>query len=187
MEDIKNIDLPLEEADILSLRAGDRVMLSGILYTGRDKAHARMIEALNAGEPLPVDLSGQMIYYAGPTPTKKGQIIGSIGPTTSSRMDAFSPQLMAQAGLKGTLGKGPRSQEVIKAMVEYQGIYMVAIGGTGALISQAVKKVEVVAYADLGTEAIRRLEVENLPAIVAIDCQGNNLLEEGRLAYQEKS
>ena len=181
----KHIRVPFDAEALAELRAGDTVMLSGVIYTARDKAHKRMIETLDRGETLPVDWHDQLIYYAGPTPAKPGQAIGSVGPTTSSRMDAFAPRLMDEAGLKGMLGKGPRSQAVIDAIVRNGAVYMVAIGGTGAAISKSVKKAEVVAYDDLGTEAIRRLEIENLAAIVAIDAQGGNLFESGPLQYAE--
>lgn len=179
----KHITLPFDDEVLSTLHAGDTILLTGVLYTSRDKAHKRMVECLKKGEALPVDLNHQMIYYAGPTPAKPYQVIGSVGPTTSSRMDAFAPVLMREAGLKGMLGKGPRSQEVIDAICECGAVYAVAIGGTGAAISQAVKKAEVIAYDDLGTEAIRRLEIENLAAIVAIDSKGNNLFETGRMIY----
>lgn len=182
----KKVQVPFT-ADVLeTLRAGDTVMLSGVIYTSRDKAHKRMVETLDRGESLPVDWNNQLIYYAGPTPAKPGQAIGSIGPTTSSRMDAFAPRLMDEAGLKGMLGKGPRNQEVVEAIVRNGAVYMVAIGGTGASISKSVKKAEVIAYDDLGTEAIRRLEIEDLAAIVVIDAQGGNLFETGRAQYMEK-
>lgn len=182
----KHIQVPFKADELAELRAGDTVMLSGVIYTSRDKAHKRMVETLDKGEALPVDWQGQLIYYAGPTPAKPGQAIGSIGPTTSSRMDAFAPRLMDEAGLQGMLGKGPRSQAVIDAIARNGAVYMVAIGGTGAAISKSVKKAEVVAYDDLGTEAIRRLEVENLAAIVAIDAKGGNLFETGRAQYVRK-
>lgn len=181
----KHITVPFEPQALAALRAGDTVLLSGVIYTSRDKAHKRMIETLDCGEALPVDFAGQLIYYAGPTPAKPGQPIGSIGPTTSSRMDAFAPRLLDEVGLKGMLGKGPRSQAVIDAICRNGAVYMVAIGGTGAAISKAVKKAEVIAYDDLGTEAIRRLEIENLAAIVAIDAHGGNLFETGRAEYEE--
>lgn len=187
MTEVKHISAPLTDADVQALKAGDTVAISGVIYTARDKAHALMVAALDGGESLPVDLQGQIVYYAGPTPSKPGQVIGSVGPTTSSRMDAFSPRLLKEAGLKGMLGKGPRSPEVVQAMAEAQGVYMVAVGGTGAAIANAVKSAEVVAYDNLGTEAIRRLEVENLAAIVAIDAQGGNLFESGRKAYARHS
>lgn len=179
----KHIQIPFMDDELADLRAGDTVLLSGVIYTSRDKAHKRMIETLDRGEDLPVDWRDQLIYYAGPTPAKPGQTIGSIGPTTSSRMDAFAPRLMDEAGLKGMLGKGPRSQAVIDAICRNGAVYMVAIGGTGAAISQSVKKAEVIAYDDLGTEAIRRLEIENLAAIVAIDAYGGNLFDTGRAQY----
>lgn len=180
----KQITVPFIAEELSSLRAGDTVMLSGVIYTSRDKAHKHMIETLDRGETLPVDWHDQLIYYAGPTPAKPGQAIGSVGPTTSSRMDAFAPRLMDEAGLRGMLGKGPRSQAVIDAIIRNGAVYMVAVGGTGAAISKSVKKAEVVAYDDLGTEAIRRLEVEGLAAIVAIDAYGGNLFETGRAAYE---
>ena len=181
----KKIQVPFKAEALADLRAGDTVMLSGVIFTSRDKAHKRMIETLDRGENLPVDWNNQLIYYAGPTPAKPGQAIGSVGPTTSSRMDAFAPRLMDEAGLKGMLGKGPRSQAVIDAIISNGAVYMVAIGGTGAAISKSVKKAEVIAYDDLGTEAIRRLEVENLAAIVAIDAHGGNLYETGRAQYAQ--
>ena len=179
----KHIHVPFIAEELADLRAGDTVMLSGVIYTSRDKAHKRMVETLDRGEALPVDWHDQLIYYAGPTPAKPGQAIGSIGPTTSSRMDAFAPRLMDEAGLKGMLGKGPRSQAVCEAITRNGAVYMVAIGGTGAAISKSVKKAAVIAYDDLGTEAIRRLEIENLAAIVAIDAHGGNLFETGRAQY----
>ena len=181
----KHIHVPFVAEELADLRAGDTVMLSGVIYTSRDKAHKRMVETLDRGEALPVDWHDQLIYYAGPTPAKPGQAIGSIGPTTSSRMDAFASRLMDEAGLKGMLGKGPRSQAVCEAITRNGAVYMVAIGGTGAAISKSVKKAEVIAYDDLGTEAVRRLEIENLAAIVAIDAHGGNLFETGRAQYAE--
>lgn len=181
----KKVQVPFNAETLADLRAGDTVMLSGVIYTSRDKAHKRMVETLDQGEALPVDWNNQLIYYAGPTPAKPGQAIGSVGPTTSSRMDAFAPRLMDEAGLKGMLGKGPRSQAVIDAIIRNGAVYMVAIGGTGTAISKSVKKAEVIAYDDLGTEAIRRLEIENLAAIVAIDAQGGNLFETGRAQYAQ--
>lgn len=185
MGEIKKLTTPLTEEDIQDLHAGDSVMLSGVIYTARDKAHKLLTETLAAGKELPVDLRNQLIYYVGPAPAKPGQPIGSCGPTTSSRMDSYAPMLIRQAGLKGMLGKGPRSQDVIDAMKEQTAVYLAAIGGTGVAISHAVKKAEVIAYAELGTCAIRRLEVENLPCIVAIDCQGGNLYEQGVAQYRE--
>lgn len=186
MGDIKKLTTPLTEDAIKNLHAGDSVLLSGVIYTARDKAHKLLTEALAAGEKLPVDLQDQLIYYVGPAPAKPGQPIGSCGPTTSSRMDSYAPALIRQAGLKGMLGKGPRSQEVINAMKEQTAVYLAAIGGTGVAISHAVKKAEVIAYEELGTCAIRRLEVENLPCIVAIDCEGGNLYEQGVAQYKQE-
>ncbi len=185
MGEIKKLTTPLTKEAIQDLHAGDSVMLSGVIYTARDKAHKLLTETLAAGKELPVDLRNQLIYYVGPAPAKPGQPIGSCGPTTSSRMDSYAPMLIRQAGLKGMLGKGPRSQDVIDAMKEQTAVYLAAIGGTGVAISHAVKKAEVIAYAELGTCAIRRLEVENLPCIVAIDCQGGNLYEQGVAQYRE--
>ena len=185
MSDIKKLTTPLTEEAVKGLKAGDSVALSGVIYTARDKAHKRMVEALAAGNELPVDLHNQLIYYVGPAPAKPGQPIGSCGPTTSSRMDSYAPVLMRQAGLKGMLGKGPRGQNVVDAMMECNAVYLAAIGGTGVSISHAVKKAEVIAYDELGTEAIRRLEVEDLPCIVAIDSEGNNLYELGIKQYKQ--
>ncbi|MFR6290544.1 MAG: Fe-S-containing hydro-lyase [Peptococcaceae bacterium] len=184
MGTVKRVTTPLTEEAIAALQAGDSVLLSGVIYTARDKAHKLLTETLAAGKELPVDLRDQLIYYVGPAPAKPGQPIGSCGPTTSSRMDSYAPMLIRQAGLKGMLGKGPRSQEVIVAMKEHKAVYLAAIGGTGVAISHAVKKAEVIAYEELGTCAIRRLEVEDLPCIVAIDCEGNNLYEQGIAQYR---
>lgn len=184
MGTVKRVTTPLTEEAIAALQAGDSVLLSGVIYTARDKAHKLLTETLAAGKELPVDLCNQLIYYVGPAPAKPGQPIGSCGPTTSSRMDSYAPILIRQAGLKGMLGKGPRSQEVIAAMKENKAVYLAAIGGTGVAISHAVKKAEVIAYEELGTCAIRRLEVEDLPCIVAIDCEGNNLYEQGIAQYR---
>ena len=184
MGTVKRVTTPLTEEAIAALQAGDSVLLSGVIYTARDKAHKLLTETLAAGKELPVDLRDQLIYYVGPAPAKPGQPIGSCGPTTSNRMDSYAPMLIRQAGLKGMLGKGPRSQEVIAAMKEHKAVYLAAIGGTGVAISHAVKKAEVIAYEELGTCAIRRLEVEDLPCIVAIDCEGNNLYEQGIAQYR---
>lgn len=186
MGEIKRLTTPLRKEAIEELHAGDSVLLSGVIYTARDKAHKILTETLAAGKPLPVELQDQLIYYVGPAPAKPGQPIGSCGPTTSSRMDSYAPVLIRQAGLKGMLGKGPRSQEVIDAMRENTAVYLAAIGGTGVAISHAVKKAEVVAYEELGTCAIRRLEVEDLPCIVAIDCFGGNLYEQGIAQYRQE-
>ncbi len=185
MSEIKKLTTPLTEEAIKGLKAGDSVALSGVIYTARDKAHKRLVETLAEGKELPVELQNQLIYYVGPAPAKPGQPIGSCGPTTSSRMDSYAPVLMRQAGLKGMLGKGPRNQSVVDAMKECTAVYLAAIGGTGVSISHAVKKAEVIAYEELGTEAIRRLEVEDLPCIVAIDWEGNNLYQSGIEQYRE--
>ena len=170
----RHINLPLTDTDARSLRAGDYVYLTGVLYTARDAAHKRMYEALDAGQELPVDLNGQVVYYLGPTPARPGHVIGSAGPTTSSRTDKYAPRLL-DLGLKGMVGKGKRTQEVIDAVVRNGAVYFAAVGGAGALLSKCIKEAEVVAYDDLGTEAIRRLRVENLPVIVVIDSEGTNL------------
>lgn len=159
-----------------TLRAGENVLFSGVVYTARDAAHKKIVAALEAGEPLPFDLNGATIYYAGPTPTPEGMAIGSCGPTTSGRMDVFSPTLLDQ-GLKCMIGKGERNQAVIDAIVRNQAVYLCAIGGAGALAAQCVKSLEVIAFPELGCESIKRLEVENFPLIVAIDSEGNNLFD----------
>jgi fumarate hydratase subunit beta len=180
----KDIRLPLTEETIAGLRAGDHVTLTGVIYTARDAAHKRMIEALDRGEPLPIDIKGAVIYYVGPTPERPGRVIGAAGPTTSMRLNPYTPRLMAQ-GLKATIGKGGRSQKVREALKKYRGVYFLAVGGTGALLSKRIKKAAVVAYEDLGTEAIRRLEVEGFPVIVANDMYGNDLLELGKAQYRK--
>lgn len=184
MEDIIRLKTPLRDDDVAKLKIGDRVLLSGIIYTGRDAAHKRMSETLKEGKKLPFEPAGQVIYYVGPTPTKPGQIIGSAGPTTSSRMDAYAPALIA-LGLKGMIGKGTRSQAVVDAMKKYKSIYFGATGGAAALISKKITKCEVFAYEDLGTEAIHKLEVSDFPVIVVNDVHGNDLYEEGRKKYSE--
>lgn len=171
------IDTPLTLQKVQILRAGDQVQLSGVIYTARDAAHKRLIELLDAGKPLPVELRDQIIYFVGPCPAPPGRAIGSAGPTTSGRMDAYSPRLIAECGLRGMIGKGERSPAVIAAMKQYGAIYFAATGGAGALIARCIKKAEVLAFPDLGPEAIHRLEVESLPVIVAIDSEGNNLYE----------
>lgn len=171
---IKHVNLPLTEEDVKELRAGDEVLLSGVLYTARDAAHQRLCKLIDEGKELPFDIKGALIYYVGPTPAKPGRPVGSAGPTTSSRMDGFAPKLIA-CGLRGMLGKGGRSQEVIEAMKRYGCIYFAAIGGAGALMAKAVKSAEVIAWEDLGCEALRRMEVENLQAYVAIDAEGGSL------------
>ncbi len=183
MSDITRLHTPLTNEDVTALRAGDRVLLSGVIYTGRDAAHKRLFELLQKGKPLPVDLRGQVIYYVGPTPAKPGRVIGSAGPTTSGRMDAYAPALIAH-GLKGMIGKGLRTQAVRDAMMEHKAVYFGATGGAAALISRCIKKAEVVAYDDLGPEAIHRLEVEDFPLIVVDDAHGADLYSEGVKAYE---
>jgi len=177
------IQPPLSNDTVDQLRAGDRVLISGIVFTARDAAHKRLVELIRENRPLPVDLAGQIIYYVGPTPAPPGRPIGAAGPTTSYRMDPYAPVLI-EKGLKGMIGKGMRGDAVIEAMQRHRAVYFAATGGAGALISKAIKRAEVVAYADLGTEAIRRLEVEEFPAIVVCDAHGNDLYREGRLKYR---
>ena len=170
----RRIQLPLTRELSRTLHAGDQVLLSGTIYTSRDAGHKRMCEALARGEELPFDPTDATIYYVGPTPAKPGQVIGSAGPTTSGRMDAYAPRMM-EAGARGMIGKGARLPEVIDAIREYEGTYFGAIGGAGALLAKSIKKSELIAYEDLGAEALRRLEVEDMPLVVIIDSQGNNL------------
>lgn len=170
----KYIETPLTKEKVKDLRAGDYVYITGTIYTARDAAHKRMTEELAAGGELPFDVTDQIIYYLGPTPNREGQVIGSAGPTTSSRMDKYAPVLMDR-GLTGMIGKGKRNDDVISSMKENTAVYFAAVGGAGALLSQCIKKSEVIAYDDLGTEAIRKLYVEKLPVITVIDCQGDNL------------
>ncbi|MFC2044714.1 Fe-S-containing hydro-lyase [Chloroflexota bacterium] len=179
----KKVKLPLADETIKELRAGDSVLLTGIMYVARDAAHKRMAEALDQGKPLPFDIKGQTIYYMGAAPAKPGYPIGSAGPTTSGRMDVYSPRLMAE-GLKGMIGKGSRSQAVKDAIRKYTAIYMAAIGGTGALISKCIKEPEIVAYDDLGVEAVLRVKVENFPVIIINDIYGSDLYQEGKARYQ---
>ncbi|HEX7712460.1 MAG TPA: Fe-S-containing hydro-lyase [Bacillota bacterium] len=179
----KRINLPLSQQDIMDLQAGEAVLLSGALFSARDAAHKRLIAALGAGEPLPVNLSGETIYYVGPCPTPPGKIIGSAGPTTSGRMDPYTPCLL-ELGLKGMIGKGQRRSEVIAAMVQHRAVYFAALGGAGALIARSIRKAEIAAYPDLGPEAIFRLEVRNFPVIVAIDAYGTDLYQKGRVEYE---
>lgn len=172
----KYLTTPFTEDKITQLKAGDYVYITGTVYTARDAAHKRMIETLDRGEELPFDLKGQLIYYLGPSPAREGRVIGSAGPTTSSRMDKYAPRLL-NLGLRGMIGKGKRNEQVIDAVKRNKGIYFAAVGGAGALLSKCIKKAEVIAYDDLGTEAIRKLEVEKLPVIVVIDTDGNNQYE----------
>ncbi len=172
----KNISAPISDEDAKGLRAGDYVYITGTIYTARDAAHKRMSEALAAGKTLPIDMKNNIIYYMGPSPAREGRPIGSAGPTTASRMDKYAPSLL-DLGLKGMIGKGKRTQQVKDAIVRNGAVYFAAVGGAGALLSQRIKKSEVIAYEDLGTEAIRKLEVEDFPVIVVIDSKGNNLYE----------
>lgn len=178
----KRIHLPLNEEDLTELRAGDSILLNGSLLTGRDAAHKRLYAAVQAGQTLPVELEGETIYYVGPCPTRPGRVIGSAGPTTSSRMDSYTPAIL-KLGLRGMVGKGQRSAEVIAAMVTYKAVYFAALGGAGALIANSIIKAEVIAYPELGPEAIYRLVVRDLPVIVAIDSYGNDLYQTGRKEY----
>lgn len=181
--DIK-ITTPLTKEKCDKLKAGDRVLLTGKIYTARDAAHKRLVELLRDGKELPIDLKDSIIYYVGPTPSKPGEIIGSCGPTTSYRMDDYSPYLL-DLGLKGMVGKGLRGKDVVESMKKNGAIYFTAIGGAGALLSQCVKKSKVVAYEDLGAEAIRELLIENFPVIVTIDNEGNNLYEMAKANYEK--
>lgn len=178
----KRITTPFTLDEVKDLKAGDSVLISGVIYTARDAAHKRLVDLLDAGKELPIDVKDAIIYYVGPTPAKPGQPIGSAGPTTSYRMDAYAPRLL-DIGLKGMIGKGLRSKEVIGSMVNNKAVYFAAIGGAAALMGKSVKKAEIVAYEDLGAEAIRRLEVEDLPVVVVIDSEGNNLYEIGQKEY----
>ena len=172
----KYINAPISDEDAKSRHSGDYVYITGTIYTARDAAHKRMAEALEAGQPLPIDMKNNIIYYMGPSPAREGRPIGSAGPTTASRMDKYAPDLL-DLGLKGMIGKGKRSQAVIDGIVRNGAVYFAAVGGAGAILSKCIKKSTVIAYDDLGTEAIRELEVENLPVVVVIDSEGNNLYE----------
>ena len=176
------VNLPLTEEKARQLRAGDTVYLTGELYTSRDAGHKRMTELLSRGEALPFDPTDATIYYVGPSPAKPGKVIGSAGPTTSGRMDAYAPRLL-DLGARGMIGKGARSPEVVAAMKEHCGVYFGAIGGAGALLARCIKKAELIAWEDLQSEALRKLWVENMPLVVVIDCYGNDLYEQGRAAY----
>lgn len=181
MSGVQVLKAPLSRAGLEPLRAGDKVLISGVVYTARDAAHKRLVEALAKGE-MPFDVAGQIIYYVGPSPAPPGRVIGAAGPTTSYRMDPYAPVLI-QAGLKAMIGKGKRSDEVKLAMIKHGAVYLGAVGGAGALLSEAVKGAEIVAYEDLGPEAVRRLIVEELPAVVVNDLAGRDLYEEGRKMY----
>lgn len=179
------LNTPLSEEAVEKLRIGQRVAINGVIYTGRDAAHKKLVELLDSGQELPVNLQGQIIYYVGPSPTKPGQVIGSAGPTTSGRMDAYTPRLLT-LGLKGMIGKGKRSPEVINAMRQHKAVYFAAVGGAAAIISKCIKSCKVVAYPELGPEAIHELVVEDLPVIVVNDTLGGDLYEEGSKIYASK-
>lgn len=179
-----NITTPFKEEEVLKLKAGDLVKISGTIYTGRDAAHKRLLEDMEEGKALPFEIEDSILYYVGPSPAKPGEVIGSAGPTTSYRMDPYT-EVLLEKGLKGMIGKGKRSKDVIKSMKKNKAIYFAAVGGAAALISSCIKEAEVIAYEDLGTEAIRRLKVENFPAIVVIDSEGNNLYESEPEKYRE--
>jgi fumarate hydratase subunit beta len=183
VSDAVKLTTPLTDEQVGKLRAGERVLISGRVLAARDAAHKRLFELAEAGEKLPVDLRGQVIYYVGPTPGKPGEVIGSAGPTTSGRMDSYTPTLLA-LGLKGMIGKGSRSEEVRKAMVQHRAVYFAAVGGAGALLRKRIRKSEVIAYPELGAEAIRVLEVEDFPAIVVNDVYGADLYENGQKTYR---
>jgi fumarate hydratase subunit beta len=174
---------PLTDKDLLELEIGDKVLISGVIYTARDAAHKRLLDLLEAGQPLPMEIEGQILYYVGPSPARPGRVIGAAGPTTSYRMDSYAPTLI-RLGLKAMIGKGKRSPEVIAAMQEYHAVYLGATGGAGALISQCIKASEVIAFPELGPEAIHRLEVEDLPTIVINDCRGRDLYDVGVAQYR---
>jgi fumarate hydratase subunit beta len=177
---------PLTDEVVRRLKVGDRVLLSGVVYTARDAAHKRLVEALEAGEALPIPLEGQVIYYVGPAPARPGDVIGPAGPTTAGRVDPYTPPLLAR-GLKGMIGKGKRNAEVRQALVAHTAVYFVTVGGAAALVAERIKRVDLIAYEDLGTEAIRRLEVEDLPLVVANDAYGADLFEHGRVTYRRSA
>jgi len=182
----KKITLPLNDEILKGLKAGDNLLLTGVIYAARDAAHKKMVEGLEQGKPLPFDIKGAIVYYMGPSPSRPGRVIGSAGPTTSGRMDAYAPRLIAE-GLKGMIGKGLRSKAVKDAMVKHKAVYLGAIGGAGAIISRSIKKSDLVAYEELGAEALRRLEVEEFPVTVINDIHGGDLYEEGKARYQVKA
>ncbi len=181
----RKISAPIKKEELVTLHVGDYVYISGTIYSARDAAHKRMYETMLEGKEIPFSLEDNIVYYLGPTPAKEGQVIGSAGPTTSSRMDKYTP-LLLENGLNGMIGKGKRNQEVIDAIVKNKAVYFAAVGGAGALLSKCIKKSEVIAYEDLGTEAIRKMEVENFPVIVVIDSEGNNLYETAVEDYRNK-
>lgn len=183
-EQIKRIQAPFDEETARSLRAGERVLISGVILAARDAAHKRLVETLDKGQPLPVDLNGAVVYYVGPSPARPGEPIGSAGPTTAGRMDAYTPRLLEQ-GLRGMIGKGYRKPEVVEAMKKHGVPYLAAVGGAGALIAKCVRKYTVLAYEELGPEAVAAMEVEDFPAIVVIDGEGNNYYEQGQAPYRK--
>ena len=185
MAEPKRITAPLSDDDIMELKIGDSVLITGKILTGRDSAHKRLFELAEKGEPLPVDIKGQIIYYVGPAPAKQGYIIGPAGPTTSGRMDPYTPKML-ELGLKGMIGKGVRSKEVRDAMKKHKAVYLAATGGAAALIAKNIKAMKIIAYEDLGPEAIRELEVEDFPVIVANDAHGGDLYEEGQKKYRRE-
>ncbi len=186
MTQVKTISTPLTDELIAQLKAGDNVLINGTIYTGRDAAHKKLSDLIQQGGKLPFDLQGQIIFYVGPTPARPGKPIGSAGPTTSYRMDAFAPKLH-ELGLKASIGKGSRNAEVKESLKKFKAVYLAVTGGAAALVSKSIKKADVIAYEDLGAEAIRRLEVENFPATVINDIHGGDLYEQGKAKYQIKS
>lgn len=183
---IKEVKLPLTGKAIEDLHAGENVLLSGILYVARDAAHKRLLEALDKGQPLPFEIAGQTLYYMGPSPARPGQVIGAAGPTTSGRMDIYTPRLL-EAGLKGMIGKGNRSKAVKEAIIKYKAVYFAAIGGAGALISKSIRKSDIIAYPELGAEALLKLEVDHFPATVINDIYGEDLYESGKARYRVRA
>jgi fumarate hydratase subunit beta len=179
----RTVNLPLNDTVIAELKTGEDVLMNGVIYAARDAAHKRIVEALENGKPLPFELKGQTIYYMGPTPARPGQVIGSAGPTSSYRMDIYAPRLMEE-GLKGMIGKGQRKQAVLDAMKKYKAVYFAAIGGTGALIAKSIKKADIIAYPELGAEAVLKLEVENFPITVINDIYGGDLYRQGKAKYR---
>jgi fumarate hydratase subunit beta len=182
--DVKHIRSPLTESVVSGLKSGESVLLTGVIYTARDAAHRRFCDLLDRGETLPIDLSGQILFYAGPVPARPGKVIGSIGPTSSYRMDPFTPKLLEQ-GLKGMIGKGNRSDAVVRAIQHHKAVYLASVGGTAALSARCVKTAEIIAFEDLGPEAVYRLEVREFPLVVAVDCYGGNLFTEGIEKYRK--
>ena len=181
----KKITSPFNDKTIADLKAGDQVLISGVMYVGRDAAHKRLVETMNKGEKMPFDVKGQVIYYMGPSPTKPGNVIGSAGPTTSGRMDAYTPRML-EAGLKGMVGKGLRTKEVKDAIKKYKAVYLAGVGGAAALIAKRIVKSEIIAYEELGPEALLRIEVKDFPAIVINDMYGGDLYEEGKAKYRKQ-